>query len=315
MPTTAGGEKVPFLYFSINTIDIDGSNELKLVEVRTTIFSHPQYTPDGSKIIYSGDGIWIMDTNGNNRKRLIEEGNFPHIAPDGSKIVHLKYDESIRPSNIWIINVDGSNDIQITDEHHCYEPRFSPDGLKIAYVSDGILCIMDSDGNNKIQLTKDVFWCTPFLNFSPDGTKIVYSAYLRNRQSDFPSDDIYIIDTDGSHQSNLTNNEFWNKQAQFSPDGRKIAYVCDQVTTIDIIIMNIDGSDKVDLIQSEGAEWFPVFSPDGTKIAFHRGEGLHILERDGNTLTFLTSAADVDDSFSFSPNGNKIVFVKHRLGD
>ena len=63
-------------------------------------------------------------------------------------------------SDIWTMNVDGSNPVQITDNAADNEdPAFSPDGTKIVYEEedpdDGTLeiFIANADGSNPVQLT------------------------------------------------------------------------------------------------------------------------------------------------------------------
>lgn len=82
--------------------------------------------------------------------------------------------------DIWIMNPDGSDKIQLTtDKGGDSIPVLSPDGSKIAWTSDrtgcGNLWVMDSDGSNKEQLTNfaggfpnGVYYVT----WSPDGTKL-----------------------------------------------------------------------------------------------------------------------------------------------
>jgi TolB protein len=60
-----------------------------------------------------------------------------------------------------------------------WHPVWSPDGTKIAYVSDVAggpdLWVMDADGSNPVQLTSDA-GDESFPEWSPDGTRIAYAS-------------------------------------------------------------------------------------------------------------------------------------------
>ena len=78
------------------------------------------------------------------------------VSPDGKTIVFDML------GDIYTLPISGG-DAKIIREGHAYEvqPRFSPDGKKISFTSDAgggdNIWIMDADGNNAKQITKDLF--------------------------------------------------------------------------------------------------------------------------------------------------------------
>src|SRR5713226_5575688 len=65
----------------------------------------------------------------------------PQISPDGKKIVYVRrFADPMtdkRYSNLWVINADGTDHRPITTANRSdVSPRWSPDGLRIAYLSD-----------------------------------------------------------------------------------------------------------------------------------------------------------------------------------
>ncbi|HET6516885.1 MAG TPA: hypothetical protein VFG25_01525 [Nitrosopumilaceae archaeon] len=94
-------------------------------------------------------------------RQLTTFGSQPSWSPDGKQLVFVKnapYGPFTPPDEIWIIDVDGGDHYQLTKmpEHTtASSPKFSPDGKKIAFISDygcsgchsrNYLSVMDSDG-------------------------------------------------------------------------------------------------------------------------------------------------------------------------
>jgi TolB protein len=117
------------------------------------------------------------------------------------------------------MNTDGSNQTRLTNNPaEDFQPSFSPDGNRIAFVSDRDgdreIYVMNADGLNQTRLTDSLsFNFEP--SFSPDGSKIAFES---NRE-------IYVMNADGSNPINLTNNPAfdqspsWGVQADADADG------------------------------------------------------------------------------------------------
>jgi Tol biopolymer transport system component len=142
--------------------------------------------------------------------------------------------------------------------------------------------------------------------WSPDGSKIVFATTRDNNY------EVYVMNADGSGQTNLTNNPNGDWQPTWSPDGSKVAFV--RNNGVGIVVMNADGSDQTPLSLGGDA---PAWSPDGTKIAFTGGAPSEIYvanAADGSGVTQLTNNSDFDEFPSWSPDGAKIAFVSNRDG-
>ena len=139
--------------YDIFIMDFDGNNKINLTNT-SSYEKFPQFSPDGSFIIYQG---WhkgkmeifftnIFDKNRINLTRnsksndIISHGN--SFSPDGQSIVFTSERDGDR--NIYIMNTDGTNQERITSHPSSdYEPVFSPDGLSIVFTSE-------RDGNKEI---------------------------------------------------------------------------------------------------------------------------------------------------------------------
>jgi Tol biopolymer transport system component len=131
--------------------------------------------------------------------------------------------------------------------------------------------------------------------------------------------DIWVMDADGSNQTNLTADQAEDAYyPRWSPDGTKIAYevdVYDDGSDADIWVMNADGSGKVGIAQAETYEGGPTWSPDGMKITFHDGDDVWVMNADGSNRMNLTNDPAFDCCAEWSPDGSRIQFDSQRSGD
>ena len=220
---------------------------------------------------------------------------------------------------ITIMNLDGSERVNLTDVGINHYPSWSPDGTKIAFQrninGDYEIYVMRADGSNQINLTNSPGY-DMIPNWSPDGTKIVFTSYRNGRENA----EIYIMNADGSEQVNLTNAPRGDYGPDWSPDGTKIAFVSTRDEgDLEIYVMNVDGSNQINLTNSLGFDHFPSWSPDETKIAFTSQRGgdleVYIMNADGSNQVNLTNSPGHDSDPDWSPDGTKIAFTSYRDGN
>lgn len=142
--------------------------------------------------------------------------------------------------------------------------------------------------------------------------RIVFSSQ-RDRNTE-----LYIMYADGSGQTRLTNNRFWDSEPTASRDGKRIAFVSDRDGNDEIYIMNVDGSDVLRLTNDSAKDGLPAFSPDGTQLLFfsERDGNVEIyrMNADGSDQTNLSNNPAMDHYPSWSPDGKQILFNSARDG-
>jgi Tol biopolymer transport system component len=151
------------------------------------------------------------------------------------------------------------------------------------------------------------------LAISHDGTKLVFARGGDN-------DDIYRIDLhDPSKSGPFAQSTLWDGGAEYSPDGRRIAFGSNRGGAREIWVMDADGSNALPLTSFNGpvpgtSRW----SPDSRELAFDgRPDGnsdIFIVAADGGGVRQLTKTPGEDARPAWSTDGRWIFFSSNRSG-
>jgi TolB protein len=147
----------------IYTVNADGSDLQLLIEDGFWA----DWSPDRSQIVFASnqDGeldLYIADANGSDQRRITDDPEmnvFPAWSPDGEKIAYAVIGSNFQNQDIFLINLDGSERVQVTDERRIVDedPAWSPDGSQFVFQSnrDGNfeIYIMNADGTGQQRLT------------------------------------------------------------------------------------------------------------------------------------------------------------------
>lgn len=271
----------------------------------------------------------------------VDEGTWMNldVSPDGKTIAFDLL------GDIYTMPIAGGPPTRIA-EGLAWEvqPRFSPDGRRIAFTSDrgggDNIWIMNADGSDKRQVTKEDFRLLNQPSWSPDGQFIAAKKHFTTGRS-LGTGEIWLYHVSGGGGVVLVKrpNETHQKELGepvFAPDGKSIFYERN-VTPGPIFEYAQDSNgdlfhiERYDLetgeistaVSGNGGSVRPTPSPDGKKIAFVRRERaqskLYVKDLASGVETKIYDALDVDmqetwavigtyPNFAWTPDGRTLVF-------
>jgi WD40 repeat protein len=292
--TLQGLQKGSTYYFALIVIDdVENSSELSnspsaiiSSAVRITFNSQystydPDWSPNGQSIIYNSDveiqpgvvvaELFAISAAGGNLVRYTsstEGATQAAWSPDGAKIAFR-----LRKV-LGVMDAQPEAPAQVLADHSSEAvsgPRWSPDGTRIAYVvttpilsgqaPGSAIYTVPSTGGVPELLTGDYTWIVSGLDWSPNGTQIVYSS------SQAGAAHVFVMPSVGGAATQLTNGLGNERSPEWSPDGSKIAYVVD-FQEIRIVYATGANPTRVTFDPNNIPYRRVTWSPDGTMIAY-----------------------------------------------
>jgi len=259
----------------------DGSGLRLLPRTSQVADDDPVWSPNGSVIAFErwplgpGHGtIFSFRADGTGLKRLGPAGDdriFPAWSPDGRRIAYVRswggfQNGEIKNSGIYTMNASGGGTVMVINvsadrpySGDAGHPTWSPDGAQLAFelVNSGsvepahahAVFVVNADGTGLQQLTPWSMNAGGRLDWSPDGTKILFRAPAKTDRGN-----LYTVSPDGSGLKALT--RFPNlvvSAGSFSPDGRWVTFA----KSSDLWVMRLDGTGARQLTHG-----ISVWSPD-----------------------------------------------------
>ena len=185
----------------------------------------------------------------------------------------------------------------------------------IAFSSDATkedkqqIFVMDEKGDGVQQVAHVTGLDCYAPKFSPDGTKIVFSA--TNILSDF----IYMVDLNDTSTFRFPKFIDGGTNPHFSPDGRFLIYRAEKNDDNAIFIMDIT-TDSAYSVSDGSLSTHPQFSKDGSKIVYSSSASenfdLVVLDLDDTTehaQKTIASTKDAELYGTFSPDGKRIAYA------
>jgi hypothetical protein len=239
------------------------------------------FSPDGNQILYLAGGggtqsVRVVNVDGTGDHQIVPAGPIMSAdwADDGPRVLYSTWVNGVG-SSVYTIDPDGHNQQEIVGLTIGFDHTLSPDGTKIAYEgfilgpTEGCYGLVIADvvapepemiyrGDCPVDLAG--------LNWSPDGSRIVFASWIENDPQPPWWDcswnptitDVFVVDFDGTDLTNLTNTSGvsgrYETHPRFSPDGTQIAFsssgpwecvngsILPKSSVTNLRIMNADGT-------------------------------------------------------------------------
>lgn len=250
----------------------------------------------------------------------LEYAASPQVSPDGKQVVFIRRSYDIMKdgsrSNIWISNTDGTNlRPLLSGKKAYYSPRWSPDGKKLAYLSNHEgrtqLYLRWMDTGQTAVLT-NVQQPISNISWSPNGQHIAFT--LRLEKKDRPLKVVMPKKPKGAKWSKPVK---YVSKARYQADGRGIM----TPSFNHIFILPAMGGTPRQITSGDYPLYGPlVWDKDGQSLYFsaNRSDNWEYESRQSNiykislsgTLTQITSAPGSEYSPALSKDGNKLAYIQ-----
>jgi TolB protein len=211
----------------------------------------PDWSPDGQSVVYvsyqkDAMELWLLDMASGKTRQLTNGGAVnvePRWSPDGKKLVWVSTQYNKRFHVFLADFIDGElkNVVRLTGEtksslpryyYSAYDMEINPvwmrDGKEILFVSNkghiygtgGFWQMKAEPGGEAREIHYEETSWKARPDFSPDGSKMVYSSYAGRQWQN-----LWVMPANGGDVFPITYGSWDQTNARWSPDGKRIAYI------------------------------------------------------------------------------------------
>jgi Tol biopolymer transport system component/serine/threonine protein kinase len=250
-------------------------------------------------------------------ERMIGDSS-PSISPDGKWVSFLRAPSS-GITEVWVAPLGGGEERRLThDSREILAQTWTPDGTGIVFASNRTggftLWRVGARGGVPRRIV-GIGEGASEPTFSRDGRRMVFSQFFRDAN-------IWRIEigqgATGAPRK-LISSSVYDSSAQYSPDGKQVAFRSDRSGYNEIWVCDSEGRNVRQVTHFSGPlTGTPRWSPDGKSIAFDsRPDGqadIYIIGADGGAPRRLTSETSEDVVPSWSRDGRWVYFASNRSG-
>jgi TolB protein len=276
---------------NLEILDVE-SGDRQTIYCSPEVFEAPNWTPDGSALIYNSNGRLYRFDLATKTPAVIDTGfatrnNNDHVLSFDGKMIAISHHSAEDGNNsiVYTLPIEGGAPKRITAQGPSYLHGWSPDGKFLAYTG------------------------------------------ARNGEYN-----IYIISVDGGEETQLTHTEGLDDGPEYAPDGSYIYFNSTRSGIMQLWRMRPDGSAQEQLTDDEYNNWFPHLSPDGQSVVFlsyyekvapqahppYKRVYLRRMPTDGGVpkvVAYLYGGQGTINVPSWSPDSKRIAFVSNTAMD
>jgi eukaryotic-like serine/threonine-protein kinase len=295
----------------------------------------PVWSPDGRQLfVRTRGGIAEVGAAGGAERPVVPDAEALALSPDGKTLAFIRRNADLSGISVWTASPPSAPPV-----------HYQPAPFEGVETSSGLRIVFTPDGKGMLIWARfygrgSEFWMLPYpaatgapyrvmaalkdaypvrgFDWLPGGRRLVLAAAL---PPNLFKTHLYAADLASGEVRRLVGGIGSEAWPAVSPDGRRIAYTAMDFDA-DIVAIPLDGGAPHDLIATNSLEHSPAWSPTGQELAYvtDRTGVDEIWVRNmatGRELPVVTprsfegGQAEFLDSPVFSPDGQRIAFVRH----
>jgi eukaryotic-like serine/threonine-protein kinase len=292
--------------------------------------SAPCWSPDGKRIAFDVNdfifvNVWTIAVDGSNPKNL-GKGGSPVYSPDGQYLYFGSSHEGGGQLSRVAVNSAGDAIGEPTvvwqpgPGMYFQSPSISPDGKTIMFSAQRLGSSLwsvsltangDASGPPTV-FNSDTSQRTNLPRFSPDGQKIALNRWRLGMSAD-----IWVADADGKNLTQLTYNPTTDSQANWFPDGDKIAFLSDRDSSyLKLRVISLQTGKEEPLLDLGPGVQFATLAPDGKQVSYNFIQNgimnVWVARLDNGERRQLTFDTEMAGFPVWSPDGQLIAYETKR---
>ncbi len=280
----------------------------------------PDWSPDGKSVVYvsyqkDAMELWLLDLESGKTDALTSGGAVnvePRWSPDGKKIVwtSTEYNKRFHIFAADVVSGELKNKVRLTGETKSSLPRYyysvydmeinptwTRDGKEILFVSNrghihgtgGFWRMKAEPGAEAREIHYEETNWKARPEFSPDGSRMVYSSYLGRQWHN-----LWVMPARGGDAFPISYGDWDETNVRWSPNGKRLAAISNQSGTLQIFWQTFPGAER------------QLLEIDNRKYLKNRSQlVLRVFDEAGTTTSGRVSIID-SEGFSFAPTDAQI---------
>jgi len=249
---------------------VDSNEAVQLTDGGLGYDYQPDWSPDGKSVVYvcyekDAMELWLLDLASGRTTQLTGNGTVnvePRWSPDGKKIVWVSTEYNRRFHVFLADFVDGElkNVTRLTGETKSSLPRYyysqydmeinpvwTRDGKEVLFVSNrghiygtgGFWLMKAGPGAEAREIHYEETSWKARPDFSPDGSRMVYSSYLGGQWHN-----LWLMPATGGDAFPISYGDWDETYVRWSPEGKRLAYISNQTGDTTLWLQEVAGAGK-----------------------------------------------------------------------